>query len=278
MYDLRGRVALVTGAGGERGIGRAIATRLARDGADIVVNDIVENPYPGAATGWAGIPQVVSEIEALGRRALGILADVADASQVDSMMRQAVERFGHIDILVNNAASRPGPDRVPVVELTEDAWDTVQRVNLKGTFLCSRAVAREMIRRGRGGRIIIVSSVAGKRGTACFAAYCASKFGLIGFTQALALELASHRINVNAVCPGLVDTERVAFIAAALAPEGVSAEEHREQMLRGRASQIPLGRVAVPEDIAGTVAFLASPEADYLTGLSVSVAGGSHMG
>jgi len=192
-------------------------------------------------------------------------------------VRQALERFGHIDILVNNAASRPGPDRVPVVDLEETAWDAVQRVNLKGTFLCSKAVGREMIRRGQGGRIIIISSVAGKRGAVRFAAYCTSKFGLIGFTQSLALELAPYRINVNAVCPGLVDTERVAYIAAAVAPESVPSEEYRAQMLQRRASEIPLGRVAMSEDIARTVAFLASPESDYLTGLSVSVTGGFLM-
>ena len=277
MYGLNGKVALVTGAGGEHGIGRAIATRLAQEGADVIVNDIVANPYADYQPGWGGIPEVVREIEALGRQAMGILADVSDATQVDSMMRQALERFGRIDILVNNAASRPGPDRMPVVDLEEEAWDMVQRVNLKGTFLCCKALAREMIRQGKGGKIIIISSVAGKRGVARFAAYCTSKFGLIGFTQALALELAPYRINVNAVCPGLVDTERVAYIATALAPEGESAEEYRAQMLRQRASEIPLGRVALGSDIARAVAFLASPESDYLTGLSVSVTGGFQM-
>ena len=134
-----------------------------------------------------------------------------------------------------------------------------------------------MIERGGGGKIIIISSGAGKRGRARFAAYCSSKFALIGFTQSLAQELGPHNINVNAICPGLVDTERTDFIAAALAPEGESAEEHRAMMIRERSTTIPMGRVAVGDDIARTAVFLASSEADYMTGLSISVSGGSDM-
>ncbi len=277
MYNLEGKVALVTGAGGERGIGRAIATRLAREGANVVVNDIVSNPHAASESQWQGVPDVISEIEALGRQAMGIVADISDAAQVDDMVRQAIDRFGRVDILINNAGSPPGRDRVPVVELEEDAWDLVQRVNVKGTFLCSRAVAREMIKRGDGGKIIIISSGAGKRGMARYAAYCASKFALIGFTQSLALELAPHRINVNAICPGLVDTERIAGIAAALAPEGQTADEYRARMIEERSREIPLGRAALGTDVAVVAAFLASAESDLLTGLSIPVAGGSLM-
>ena len=277
MYNLEGKVALVTGGGGERGIGRAIATRLAGEGANVVVNDIVSNPHAASESQWQGVPDVISEIEALGRQAMGIVADISDAAQVDDMVRQAIDRFGQVDILVNNAGSPPGRDRVPVVELEEDAWDLVQRVNVKGTFLCSRAVAREMIKQGDGGKIIIISSGAGKRGMARYAAYCASKFALIGFTQSLALELAPHRINVNAICPGLVDTERIAGIAAALAPEGQTADEYRARMIEERSREIPLGRAAMGTDVAVVAAFLASAESDYLTGLSIPVAGGSLM-
>ncbi len=277
MYNLEGKVALVTGAGGERGIGRAIATRLAREGANVVVNDIVSNPHAASESQWQGVPDVISEIEALGRQAIGIVADISDAAQVDDMVRQAIDRFGRVDILINNAGSPPGRDRVPVVELEEDAWDLVQRVNVKGTFLCSRAVAREMIKRGDGGKIIIISSGAGKRGMARYAAYCASKFALIGFTQSLALELAPHRINVNAICPGLVDTERIAGIAAALAPEGQTADEYRARMIEERSREIPFGRAALGTDVAVVAAFLASAESDLLTGLSIPVAGGSLM-
>ncbi len=282
MYDLDGKVALVTGAGGERGIGRAVAIRLAREGADVIVSDIAANPYGPGSTDWEGAPAVVREIEALGRQAMAVLADVSVSDQVEAMVGSALERFGRIDILVNNAASRPGPDRVPVVELTEEAWDAVLSVNLKGTFLCSRAVARHMVDRGGGGKIVSLSSAAGKRGRARFAAYCASKFGIIGFTQSLALELAAERINVNAICPGLVDTERVGFIGAALSDEGVSGEawlesgRHGEDMAR-QAAEIPMARAAAAEDIAKTAAFLVSSQSDYLTGIAITVAGGQEL-
>lgn len=281
MYDLNGKVAIITGAGGRHGIGRAIALRLAQEGADVVVTDIQRStdamrPEDRQA-GWRGLDSVVGEIEALGRQALGLFSDVSDPDQVSDMVAQTLDRFGHIDILVNNAGSQPGRDRVLLVDLEEDAFDEVMRVNVKGTYLCSRAVATHMIARGGGGKIIIISSGAGKRGRARFAAYCSSKFALIGFTQSIAQELAEHKINVNAICPGLVDTERTDFIAAALAPEGQSAEEHRVLMIRERSESVPLGRVAQGDDIARTAAFLASGESDYLTGLSISVAGGSEM-
>ena len=277
MYDLHGKVALVTGAGGEHGFGHAIAARLAQEGADVIVNDILQNPYPGRPSGWGGIQDVVREIEALGRQSMGIVADVSDSAQVDRMVRQGLERFGHIDILVNNAGSRHGPDLVPVVDLEEEAWDQTMRVNAKGTFLCSRSVAREMIRRGQGGKIIIMSSMVGKRGQARRAAYSASKFALVGFTQCLALELAQYRINVNALCPGLADTERIDLMAAALAPKGEAADEYRAKIVRDRTMGIPLARVAESSDVANVAAFLASSESDYITGLSVSVTGGALM-
>src|SRR4029079_16998306 len=166
MGSLSGKVALVTGAGGEHGIGRAIATRLAREGADVVVNDYVECPYADRATGGRGLADGVREIEGLGRRGGMVVADITDRVQVERMVGQVIERFGGLDILVNNAGSRPGRDRVPVVELDEEVWDYAQRVNAKGTFLCSQAAARAMIAAKRGGKIINISSTAGKVGTA----------------------------------------------------------------------------------------------------------------
>jgi NAD(P)-dependent dehydrogenase (short-subunit alcohol dehydrogenase family) len=226
---------------------------------------------------WAGLPDVVREIEALGREAMGVVADVSDAAQVDRMVNEVLQRFGRIDILVNNAAAPAGPDRVPVVDLEEDAWDLVLSVNAKGTFLCCRAVARAMIARGQGGKIINMSSISGKRGRARYAAYCASKFAVRGFTQALALELGPYSINVNAICPGLIETERFDDMAAALAPEGVSKEEYRQQMVARVTSTTPLGRLGQAADVAQMAAFLASNESDYLTGLSIIVAGGAYM-
>ena len=281
MYDLTGKVAVVTGAAGRRGIGRAIALRLAQEGANVVVTDIrssLEAIRPeDRQAGWQGLPSVVGEIESMGRQSLGLISDVSDSAQVADMVGQTLDRFSRIDILVNNAGSRPGRDRVPVVDLEEDAFDEVMRVNVRGAYLCSKAVARHMVQRGGGGKIIIISSGAGKQGRASFAAYSASKFALIGFTQALAQELGPHGINVNAICPGLVDTERTDFIAAALAPQGESTEEYRAMMIRERGGTAPLGRVAMADDVARMAAFLASSESDYQTGLSISVSGGFEM-
>lgn len=278
MYNLKGKVALVTGAGGERGIGRAIALRLAQEGADVAVNDIHAALAPGSS--WGGMAQVVGEIEALGRRSIGIVADIGDAAQVHAMIDQVVATFGRIDILINNAAARAGRDRVPVVELDEADWDRVQRINGKGTFLCSQAAARAMLAdptSARGGRIINIASTAGKNGSARYAAYCASKFAVVGFTQSLAQELAPHGINVNAICPSLVVTERIDDIATALAPSNLTPEDQRAALITRASGLSPLGRMAEVNDVSALAAFLASSESNYLTGLAISVAGGGQM-
>ena len=152
MYNLHGKVALVTGAGGKNGIGRAIATRLAKEGADVAVNDITEHPYAADQTEWQGLPDVVREIEAFGQRAISVVADVSDAEQVAEMVDKTVAHFGKIDILVNNAGTKADKDRVPVIDLAEADWDRVQRVNVKGVFLCSQAVARHLVKQGTGGK------------------------------------------------------------------------------------------------------------------------------
>lgn len=272
MYNLRGKVALVTGAAGAAGIGRAIALRLAEEGADVVVNDLSEGA--GART---GLPETVSQIQARGKRALAAYADVTRADQVERMVKQAIDHFGKIDILVNNAGAPAGRDRVPVVELEEEDFDLVQRVNVKGTFLCCRAVARHYLERGGGGTIINISSTAGKHGVARFAAYCASKFAVRGFTQSLARELAPHAITVYAICPGLVATERIDDMAAALAPPDVDPAAHRQAMIAASINNVPLGRMTEQEDIAKVAAFLASDQSDFMTGASIIVDGGLHM-
>ena len=277
MYNLHGKVALVTGAGGKNGIGRAIATRLAKEGADVAVNDITEHPYATEQAEWQGLPDVVREIEAMRRRAISVVADVSDAGQVREMVDKTVAHFGKIDILVNNAGTIAGKDRVPVVDLAEEDWDRVQRVNVKGVFLCSQAVARHLIAQGTGGKIINMSSVTGKRGSARFAAYSASKFAVIGFTQSLACELAPHQVNVNAICPGLVDTERVAHLASVLMPDNLSADEQLESYTYQSKASVPFGRLAEGADIAKMAAFLASDESAYLTGVSITVSGGTVM-
>ena len=277
MYNLNGKVALVTGAGGRNGIGRAIATRLAKEGADVAVNDIAEHPYVADQGDWHGLPDLVREIEAMGRRAISVVADVGDAEQVRQMVDQTVAHFGKIDILVNNAGTIAGKDRLPVVDLAEEDWDRVQRVNVKGVFLCSQAVARHLIAQGTGGKIINMSSVTGKRGSARFAAYSASKFAVIGFTQCLAQELAPYQVNVNAICPGLVDTERMGHLASVLMPDTLSADEQLMEYTRRSEAAVPLGRLAEGTDVAKMAAFLASDEAAYLTGVSITVSGGTVM-
>jgi len=274
MYDLGGKVALVTGAGGRNGIGRAIAVRLAEEGADIVLNDIEENPR--TESDWGGLLTVKREIEDLGRQAETVVADISNAADVESMVRRALSRFGRIDILVNNAAAPAGADRVPLVELEEDDWDRIMTVNAKGTFLCCKAVARTMIDRDEGGNIINISSTTGLRGVVRYGVYSASKFAVVSLTQTLARELGQYRINVNAICPATVDTERQADIASMLKPEGVSTREFTEKMYERNIQSTPLGRVAEPKDVARTVAFMASAESDYLTGISLIVAGGQY--
>ena len=206
-----------------------------------------------------------------------VFADVSDGTAVNSMVAQVIDKYECLDTLAANAGLRPGKDRVPVVELTEEAFDEVQRINVKGTFLCCRAAARHMIDQDGGGRIVIISSTAGKRGVARCAAYCASKFALVGFTQSLALEMAPHQITVTAICPGLAMTERMTGIADTLRDENQSVEEKLASMHRERATATPLGRTAEPNDIVNMTAYLASDQSNYLTGLALSVSGGNVM-
>ena len=274
MYQLDGKVAIVTGAGGKQGIGRSIAVRLASEGASVAVCDLNDAGTPD----WAGLSAVVDEIKRKGVRSIGLIGSVSNSEDVASLVEGTLLKFGKIDILVNNAGAPAGPDRVPVVDLEEDVWDQVLSVNLKGTFLMSQAVSRHMIQRGGGGKIINMSSVSGKKGAARFAAYCSSKFGVIGFTQSLALEMAEHNVTVNAICPSLIETERVYGMASALKPDPeISTEEWRDVMVERAGLSNPLGRIGQAQDVADVAAFLASSQADYLTGLAINVAGGSHM-
>ena len=275
MSDLNGKIALVTGAAGEFGLGRAIAVRLARDGADVAVNDVVEKPYNLDESEWLGLQDVVSEIESLGKRSFGFVGDITDSDKVAAMIEKIVLEFGKIDILVNNAGSKPGKDRVLAVDLEEKEWDRVIKINAKDTFLTSQAVARHFIEKNIQGKIINISSVAGKEAIPRYAAYSASKFAIIGLTQALALELAPYQINVNAVCPSLVDTERVTQLVNALTEKDEQFKDKYEELIQNRSGLVPLGRLATRTDVANTVSFLASEQSNFLTGLSIPVAGGA---
>jgi len=279
MGRLEGKIAMITGAGGEHGLGRAIARRFAAEGADLVLVDVAATGLRVAAAtpagAWRGIEAVADEIRTQGRRALTALADVRAAGQVAAVVARAVAEFGRIDVLVNNAGAPGSLDRTLVVELPEDAWDTVLDTNLKGTFLCSQAVARTMLDRGVRGRIISMSSQWGKKGGARRAAYCASKFGIIGFTQSLAQELAAAGITVNAICPSAVETERLDHLG--LQPDGTVDLKQRAERIKQAGAATPVGRVGRPEDVAEVAAFLAGDAAEYITGQSINVTGGGVM-
>jgi NAD(P)-dependent dehydrogenase (short-subunit alcohol dehydrogenase family) len=253
---LSDKIALVTGAG--QGIGKACALTIATQGADVAVVDI--NGHTAE--------QTASEVIALGRKGLALQADVGDVSAIDRMVRQTIDTFGRIDILVNNAGVTR---RAYIMDLTEEDWDRIHRVNAKGVFFCLQRVAREMIPR-REGRIVNIASIAGKgyEGTSN-AAYAASKGAVISLTKTAAQQLARHNINVNAVCPGVTNTAlSQASLEIRAQQEGVSVEEIQRQ----RAEAIPLRRANEPEDIAAMVAFLGSAGARNITGQSFNVDGG----
>ena len=282
MYYLDGKVALVTGAGGQFGIGRSVALRLAQEGANVAVNDLVSNPYPKKDGGWSGLESVVREIKEMGREAILAVADVTDSNMVNSMVSETISHFGKIDILVTSHGSKPGNDRKQVVELEEDDWDKEFNVNTKGTFLCSREVARHMIKEKIEGNIIHIASTSGKVARPSMAAYGSSKAAVIRFSQVLALELASSQINVNSISPAGIDSERTGLLAAAYSSEEIPIDtwwesKHRADMLESKKTQVPLGRIAYGSDVANMVAFLASDQAGYLTGLAINVAGGDDL-
>jgi 3-oxoacyl-[acyl-carrier protein] reductase len=240
---LNGRTAIVTGA--RRGLGRAIALGLAREGADCTVCDI----------NLEDCCKVVGEIEALGRKGLAVSCDVSRRHEVESMMKQTVEKFGKVDILVNNAARA---DFKPFLRLKDEDWDLALEANLKGQFICAQVAARVMLK-NRWGRIVNIASISSSIGNAfpLMSHYTASKGGVIGLTKAMALELAPYDINVNAVCPGAIDT-------------GIIPQAMVNRMI----ARIPKGRLGRPEEVANLVVFLASAESEYITGSAIVIDGG----
>ena len=268
MGELEGKVAIVTGAGRRRSIGNSTAHVLAELGADLVLTGTGRDPstFPPdeREIGWRDIESTADEVRALGRRALTLVGDVTDETHVDTMVEGALEQFGRIDILVNNAAYRYGPDRVRLIELDPDIFQKVIDVKVRGTYLCSRAVAKVLIEQGQGGKIVTIASAAGKRASAATLAYNAANFAQVGMTQSMALDLGPHGINVNAVCPGLVDTSR-------LDPLG-RGDEWQE-----RASQAPIGRAGTPQEVAGLIAYLCTEAASWIHGQSINIGGGTVM-
>jgi NAD(P)-dependent dehydrogenase (short-subunit alcohol dehydrogenase family) len=248
----------ITGAG--RGIGKATALMFAREGADLLLPDLDR----------AASEAVAGEIRALGRKGVAMQMDVTQAADIRRMVETALREFGKIDILVNNAGITQV--RFPL-ELTEADWDRTLNLNLKAVFFCSQAVAREMVKRSSG-VILNASSISGRSGKPMLVDYCASKFGVIGITQGLAMALAKHGIRVNAVAPGIVDTDMwVSIDREWAALEGKPAGTIKES----RVANIPLGRIETPEDVAKLYTFLASDEASYITGQTYNVCGGLQL-
>jgi D-sorbitol dehydrogenase (acceptor) len=254
---LQGKVAIVTG--GAQGMGRAICLRYVQEGASVIIADL----------NMAGAQALAAEIIATGGKAVGVQTDVRNQEAVQRMVDTAVEQFGGLDILVNNA----GVGKIiPFLETTEEDWDFMFDINCKGLLWCSQAAARQMIHQGRGGKIINLASQAGRRGEALVLAYCASKACVISMTQSMALALAPHKINVNAIASGIVDP-----------PFWVEVDKQFAKLLnmeiggpkRTFTANIPLGRIEQPEDVAGVAAFLASADADYMTQQCVNVDGGN---
>jgi NAD(P)-dependent dehydrogenase (short-subunit alcohol dehydrogenase family) len=261
------KVAVVTGAGRMRSIGRPIAVELARAGCDVVLTGTGRAPdrYPEdeQAAGWRDIESVAEEVRALGRRALPVVSDVSDEAAVEALAARVLEEHGRVDILVNNAGAARGDDRRPVVDLDAAQWRTVLDVNLTGSFLMSKVFGRTMVASGNGGSIVNMSSIAGKKLSPNTAAYAASKAGLQALTACMAQEVGGAGVRVNAICPGVIDTSRMDDLGRG------------EQWQRLVDAAIPLGRAGTGEDIAHAVLFLCSDQGAWVTGQSWNVDGGT---
>jgi 3-oxoacyl-[acyl-carrier protein] reductase/meso-butanediol dehydrogenase/(S,S)-butanediol dehydrogenase/diacetyl reductase len=274
---LEGKVAIVTGAARYRGIGRGIALALAARGANVVALGSPRAPeqYPDdeKAIGWRGAASVAEEIAATGRGALGSDADVTKPAEAERIVVETMAKFGRIDILVNNAGLAFCGEK-NLWEIDDREWYEVVDVNLNGVYLLTSRVMRAMVAAKEGGRVINISSAAGRIGVAQYGAYCATKWGIIGLTQMLALEAAPHQITVNCIAPGSVDTDMMDGTFGHMATRfHTEAGAMKQAVVRS----IALGRQGTPADIAGAVAFFASDEAAWITGQTLNVSGGTPM-
>jgi NAD(P)-dependent dehydrogenase (short-subunit alcohol dehydrogenase family) len=275
--SLKGKVAFVTGAAAKRGMGRAVAVRLAMEGADVMVTDKFGTPKSAWAgdEGWGGLPEVVKEIEALGCKAICAVAGVEDSKEVEAAVKATIDKFGRIDILVNCAGTR-GPVGVNIADGDEKDWKLLFDVNSLGTMVVSKYVAKEMIRKNQGGKIVHIASAAGKLACPGSAAYAASKWAVIGITQALAMELAPYKINVNSINPGFFATNlRDDDATLHSKQKGVTIEQFREEEYKMLSNMVPLKRMGTVEDIADLIYFLVSDQSKYLTGQSINITGGT---
>ena len=253
---LAGKVAVVTG--GARGIGRAIVERYAKEGARVAIADVAMAEAEALAA-------------SLGEAAMAVRLDVTEQASIDAMVEVVRTRFGRIDIVVNNAAVF---DMAPVLDVTRESLDRMFAVNVKGLFFTLQAVARHMVERGGGGKIINMASQAGRRGEALVSAYCASKAAVISLTQSAGLDLIKHRINVNGIAPGVVDTPMWDEVDAMFARYEGRAPGEKKRLV-GEA--VPYGRMGLPDDHVGAAVFLASDDADYVVAQTLNVDGGNWM-
>lgn len=274
MYKLKGKTAIITGSGRKKGIGEAIAIRLAKEYCNVVITDLGEptgknfsKDHVGTSSEMRSIVRAINKLKK--GRAYAVACDIRKEKQVENLVQSAVKKFGRLDIMINNAGV--GYIMEPFTEFKEKSWDAVLDVNLKGAFLCSKHAAIQMIEQGKGGSIINIASQAAKSGFPFAAAYTASKHGMIGLTRSNAIELGAHKIRVNAICPNHITTGlghwQNQFFSEKL---GLDYDTY----LQGIKDRNPLGRTGLVEDISKAVAFLASDEASYITGEAMNVTGG----
>ncbi|PRZ43338.1 3-oxoacyl-[acyl-carrier protein] reductase/meso-butanediol dehydrogenase/(S,S)-butanediol dehydrogenase/diacetyl reductase [Antricoccus suffuscus] len=267
LTGFEGKVAVVTGAGRMRSIGREIAVRLAEAGCDLVLTGSGRSPenYPEdeRAAGWRDIESVAEEVRGLGRRAMTIVSDIANRDSMAELADAVDSEYGRLDILVNNASTAKGEDRKSVLDVDSDVWAKVIEVNLVGTFYCTKALLPLMIRGKKGGSIINISSIAGRQMQPEVSAYQASKAGVHALTGSLAAEVGEHQIRVNAIAPGIIDTSRM---------DDLGRDESWNKFIQTR---VPLGRAGTGKDVAWLAAFLASDQADWITGQIYTIDGGT---
>ncbi|MCH7953547.1 MAG: SDR family oxidoreductase [Chloroflexi bacterium] len=257
---LRDRVAIITGGGS--GIGQGVAGRFAREGAKLMLVDL--NP--------AGLEETAAQVKDTGAEVETFEADVSVTEQVEAFFAKTVERFGRLDICVNNAGIGNPPG--PLVQMTDEGFDRTVAVNLRGVFLCMRAAGRQMLLQGDGGRIISVASQAGKTGFAFLSPYCATKAGVILMSKAMAKEVGASKITVNVVCPGTIDTP---LLRGTLDPILEAQDVTLEEWALKNGPPIALNRIGYPRDVANLITFLASDDADYMTGQAINISGGQEM-
>lgn len=276
MSNLKGKIAIVTGAASRKSMGRAIAVQLATEGADVVVADKFAVPHAirSEDADWRGLYAVVEEIEALGSKGLAVEADVSSSKDVDALVAKTMEKFGKIDILVHCVGVR-GPVPVPAIDLDEATWKMLIDVNLTGAFLVAKAVAKAMLPNGEGKKIVLISSGAGIEAFPGAAGYCAAKHGLQGLMKCLAVELAPYKINVNAILPVAFDTNfRDDNLKREAEEKGVSVDEVIKNQPQGPKGKIPIGRFGTPEDAAWAVSYLVSDKSNFVSGESILLSGG----